>query len=317
METVRFAYFVQSHRLPAQVLRLLATLRRGSPDSVLVAGHCPVAEPLDRAALDRLGAIEFRHRRQCRRGTWSLLEPWLDAVELLAARAVDYDWLVYLSGQDYPVQALARSEAYLRAGGHDGYLAWRDARAPFPDGRRRQGRLRYEYQYRELPRLAPLLRLLRPLNRFQRLWHVQLTYGPCLGVRARRTPFQNGVRAYVGLQWTTLRRDCAERVLAAARDDRPLREYFERTLCPDEAFAQTVLVNDGRYRLANDSLRFVDFAATRDGHPRVLRLADAAALRASHHHFARKFDVEVDGAILDWLDREVLAGEGALGAERP
>jgi hypothetical protein len=301
------AYFVQSHRLPGQVLRLLSALRAGSPDALLVVGHCPVAEPLDAAQLSRLGVHAFLHRRRCSRGSWTLLEPYFDAVELLADRGLAYDWLVYVSGQDYPVQPLACSEAYLRTGACDGYLSWRDAWLPSPEGRRRQGKLRYGYRYRELPRLAPLLRLLRPLNRVQSLWHVQLTYAPRLGVRAFRSPFRDGFRAWVGLQWTTLSRPCAEAVAAAGRSDQALRRHFERTLCPDEAFAQTVLVNDGRFTLCNDALRYVDFAGSRDGHPRVLRLADGPALVGGAFHFARKFDVEVDAAVLDWLDRRLLA----------
>jgi hypothetical protein len=300
------AYFVQSHHRPAQALRLLGTLRRGSPDAVLVVGHCPAGEPLDATALDRLDALHFRHRRPGRRGTWSLFEPYLDAVELLTARDVPFDWLVYLSGQDYPVQPLALSEAYLQTTAHDGFLSWRDAWEPSPEGRRRQGRLRYGFQYYAPPALAPLLRVLRAANGIQRLWHVQLTYGPLLGVRALRTPFRDDFRAYVGSQWTTLRRACAELVLSRAREDHELRRYFERTLCPDEAFAQTVLVNDGRFRLRNDPLRFVDFAATRTGHPRTLDLADAAAITTGAFHFARKFDAHTDPAVMDWLDREVL-----------
>lgn len=295
-------------------MRLLRALRHGSPEAVLVVGHCPAAEPIPDGELAAVGATCFRHRRRARRGSWSLLEPWLDAVELLAARGDRYEWLVYLSGQDYPVMPLARSEAYLRASGRDGFLTWRDARAPSPDGRRRQGRLRYDYQYVELPRLAGALRLLRPLNGLQRLWHVQLTYAPRLGVRAWRSPFRRGLHAYVGLQWTTLRRVCAEHVARVAREDHALRRYFERTLCPDEAFAQTVLVNDGRYDLANDALRFVDFAGTRDGHPRLLRLADLPAATSGAYHFARKFDLAVDAAPLDWLDREVLRPAGSPAA---
>ena len=94
----------------------------------------------------------------------------------------------------------------------------------------------------------------------------------------------------------------------AARADRELTEYFEHTLCPDEAFAQTVLVNDGRFRLRNDHLRFVDLAGSCDGRPRLLGRADAASFVGGGFHFARKFDAEADPGVLDWLDREVLDG---------
>jgi hypothetical protein len=148
---------------------------------------------------------------------------------------------------------------------------------------------------------------MRPFNGVQRHFHVQLTYGPRLGVRVRRPPFGPGAVPYCGSQWTTLRRGCAETLLAVARAGGELTRHFTTTLCPDEAFAQTVLVNAPGLRLRNDNLRFVDSAGTRDGHPRTLGAADAERLRGSHCHFARKFDCAGDSAILDWLDTHALA----------
>lgn len=305
---MRVAYFVQTHRTPAQVVRLLSALRRGSPSALLVVGHDPAAAPLDARALDSLEAYELRPAQHPRRGYWSMFAPYVEAVERLDRLGKVYDWLVYLSGQDYPVRPLAESEAALAASPYDGYLTWVDADGPNPDGRRHQGRLRYRYQYSDRPAAAPALRWLRRLNGFQTWWHVHLTYGPRLGRRAARTPFGPELRPVWGSQWTTLRRSCAERVAEAARRETVLVGYFARTICPDEAFAQTVLVNDRRFRLANDNLRYVDMRGSRDGRPRVLRLVDGPALVAGGYSFARKFDVEIDAEILDWLDARLTPG---------
>jgi hypothetical protein len=297
----RVAYFVQSHRQPEQVLRLLTRLRRDSPEAVLVSGHCSQAPPLDERRLAELGVFAFRHRRQGRRSYWSVLEPYLDAIALLADCGLDYEWLVYLSGADYPLQPLAVSEGGLAASGYDAYLAWQDLEQPGPGGRRHQSKRRYLYQYRDLPRLLPLLRLLRRLNGVQSLWHVHLHYGPRLGIRSRPP---RGWQIYRGVVWSTLRRRAAERVAAAAREEGELVAYLQRTSSPEEAFLQTVLVGDGRFRICNDSSRFADYRNSTDGHPRTLGMADAAALRASGLPFGRRFDPEVDEEILDWLDRQ-------------
>ena len=300
------AYFVQSHRGIPQLLRLLSALRRGSPDAPIVLGHCPMGPALPASELSRLGVISFLHRQRARRGHWSMLEPYFDAIELLAERGVAYEWLVYLSGQDYPVKPLAAIEEELRGSPRDAYLTWRRADEPSPEGRRRQGLVRYHYRYRELPRLAWLVRALRPLNGLQRLFHAHLTYGPRLGIRLRHPPLPAGKAVYYGSQWTTVRRRCAEALAEAAREDTMLVAYFAHTICPDEAFAQTCLVNAG-FELDDDNLRFVDMAGSRDGHPRLLALADAERLVAGRYHFARKVDVERDPLLVDWLDRR-LAG---------
>jgi hypothetical protein len=109
----------------------------------------------------------------------------------------------------------------------------------------------------------------------------------------------------MGTQWTTLRRACADHLLATAQQGGALVAHLMRTVCPDEAFAQTVLVNHGGWRLENDDLRFADFAGSRDGHPRTLCRADVQRLQAGPYHFARKLDLAEDPTALDWLDRHL------------
>ncbi len=313
---MRVAYFVQSHRSPRQVERLLGALRRGSPDALLVVGHCPAGEPLDGAALDALGVLHFTHRQRGRRGYWSLLEPYFDAVELLSRQPGDYEWLVYLSGQDYPLRPLAELETMLAATDYDGYLTWRPLDARSPDGRRRQGHVRYLYRYVELPGWEAVLRFVRPLNRVQKAFNVHLTYGPRLGIRTRFPGAASGHAPFIGSQWTILRRRGAEQLLATARSGGELVAHFERTVCPDEAFAQTVLINDGGFRLCNVNLRFADFQGSRDGHARTLTRADCPALVASGYYFARKFDLDVDRAALDWLDARLATPHDAATGDR-
>jgi hypothetical protein len=232
-------------------------------------------------------------------------------VELLRREAADYDWLVYLSGQDYPTQPLARSEARLLASDADGFLRFWPALGPEAAwGRRRQGFVRYYYRYRDAPPWsAPLLRLLKALNGVQALVHVHLVYGRRLGVRLRRTPFDAGRVCYGGWQWTTLRRACAEHLVDAARGGDPeLVEHFRRTICPDEAFAQTVLVNSGRFRLVDDSRRYADSRGSRDGRPRLLGSGDLDLITGGAYDFARKFDPAHDPRVLDLLDERLAPG---------
>jgi hypothetical protein len=301
---VRVAYFVQTHRQPEQALRLLTRLRAGSPGAALVVGHCPSAQPLDEARLDELDALRFRHARQCQRGYWSLLEPYFTAVELLADRGVQYDWLVYLSGADYPLQQIEKTEAELAASEWDGYLTYLPIDQPFEDGRRRQGKVRYGYEYEDWPRALPLLKVLRRLNGVQSRFQVHLTYGPRLGRRRRDVPALRGRTVQRGSQWTTLRRTAVEKVLAAYRGEPDLVRYFEGTVCPDEAFVQTVLLGGSEgagangLRLCNDHRRYVAPIVGKSGHPSVWRLDDGPSLVASGRHFGRKVDPEVDAALL-------------------
>jgi hypothetical protein len=60
----------------------------------------------------------------------------------------DYDWFVLISGQDYPIQPLAKVEAFLGASPYDGFVESRSMR----ESSWLIGSHRYMYQYFELPK---------------------------------------------------------------------------------------------------------------------------------------------------------------------
>jgi len=304
---VRVCYFIQNHLGPAQASRLIRTIRRSRPESFVLVGHDPFAGHSSAAEIRRALDVEVLEAREpARRGYLSLLHPYFDAVEWLAEQGIAYDWIVYLSAQDYPTRPLESLEARLATSGQDGFLrSWKAFDPVNPWGRRWQGVRRYDYQYREAPGwMAPALPLLRWCNGIQSLVHLHLVYGPRVGVRRRPAPW-SAITCYAGTQWTTLRRECAEYVLEHVRSDRELMRWFARTVCPDEAVVQTLLLNSGRFKLDNDDLRYMDFAGSRNGHPRTLTARDVPLLTGGTCYFARKFDSLQDSAVLDLLDAQI------------
>lgn len=312
---MRICYLVQNHLAPAAARRLVGTIRRSQPDALFLVVHDPFAGHATaeevRRALAPTGAEVLAARERPRRGYFSLLEPYLLGLEWLAGRGAPYDWVVYLSAQDYPVRPLASFASLLATSGCDAFLrSWNALDRETPWGRPRQGLHRYFYQYRDAPPWTrPALRLLRALNGVQPWMHVHLVYGPRVGLR-RPSPFGPGLACYAGTQWSTLSRACAEHVVEQVRADAPLIRWFRRTVCPDEAVVQTLLVNAQRFRLRNDDLRYADFTGSRSGSPRVLTVADLPAITAGPWYFARKFDPSGEGEVLDRLD-EIIGGGGS------
>lgn len=305
---MRICYFIQNHLAPAQVRRLVGTIRRSQPEAFFLIGHDGFAGHCSADELRRAVDVDvFEAREPSLRGYFSLLLPYFDAVEWLAERGISYDWIVYLSAQDYPTQPLRSFEAMLAASGCDGFLRyWKAAEPVNPWGRRRQGLCRYYYQYFDAPPWAtPALRLARPLNRVQPWLHVHLVYGPRLGVLRRPPPFDDDVTCYAGSQWTTLRRECAEHVVERVRSEDALVRWFRRTICPCEAVVQTLLLNSGRFELRNDDLRYTDFTGSTNGRPRTLTAGDLPVLTGGPYYFARKFDLARDARVLDLLDERI------------
>jgi core-2/I-Branching enzyme len=303
---VRIAYVVVSHTNPEQVLRLVSVLKEGPGAEVLVR-HDPRREPFDESALGRLGAHALHDDIDFEWGGWTQLLMLLAAVESAAER-VDPDWLLVLSGQDYPLRPMVAIEERLAAERHDALLgqAWeldlRRRREPPED----EFFLRYAYRHYTAPAGTP--HLPRAVRSLAYLREFPPPLRPQLGFRRARLPFGARFRCFVSADWLTLNRRAIELVLTAAHGRRRLMRYYRRVAIPSESFFATVLLNDDSLRVARDNRRFVWFRTRDAPHPETLASADLERVLASGCDFARKFDMDSDPDVLDALDERRRSG---------
>jgi hypothetical protein len=279
------AYVILSYRAPDVLARLVRRLRAGSPDATIAVHHdgrrCPVPELPGAELIAPAWAVEWGHGSQ--------LAAVLRCLRWALARS-DFDWLVLLSGQDYPVRRLPDIEATLAAAGVDAFVE----ALPVGPLRLRRGPMdefarRYHYRWAGVPpRVARLAARAAPLLQVR-----QLPSGTYAGLPAP----QRGV--HHGSDWFTLSRRAVEAVASA-----PGERRFERTIVPTEAFVQTVLANRADLRLSPNTRRHALFAGPGAPRPRVLSFADLDQALASGGDFARKFE---DVAVLDEIDRRVHA----------
>lgn len=307
---MRVCYHIQSHRSPAQVHRLVSTLRTGSPESIIHVSHDVRGDELDRRAFEAIPGVVVQPARGGY-GDWTHVQRWLDAADWLAGQNAHVDWLVNLTGQDYPLMPLAEIEAELDTSG-DGYLQWFSAISTGGPWLPRRSRSRYLFHHRRLSALSDrqrwMLRPLQAVNAVQPMLRVHVSYGLTVGIR-RPSPFGSSFPLYGGSAYASLSWACVERVRAVVRERPELVAAFRHALSPEEAFLQTVLINDGRFSLINDSKRYFDFRGSRFNHPKQLSSADLPAAFASGKHFGRKFDLAADPKVFDQLDLRVLGGQ--------
>jgi len=133
-------------------------------------------------------------------------------------------------------------------------------------------------------------------------------YGPWLGVRGLRTPFDDELRCCGGWAWVSLRREAARYLNEFLRRRPDVEAHYRRTIAPEESLVQTLLVNARRFRLVNDDLRYIDYSKADRGSPRVLGDADFPMLAAGPWYFARKFDHVSSRGLADRIDAELLGG---------
>ena len=300
----RVTYLIASHTLPDEVSRLALTLRRGSPAASVVVHHDDRRSVIDRNRLSDLGV---RLIEPPSRGNWgdiSLLSMVLRCLRWCLDHT-EFDWLVLLSGQDYPVRPVAEIEQSLGGAAVDAFIETWPCRRPALRAPVDEFSGRYFFRWRRMGS-STLVSLARAAPGRGRLVRTRIQpSGTWVGIRGVRSPFGPGLVCHRGSDWFALSRTAAMAVDTFVRTRPDVLRYYSRTLHPTESFIQTVLANDASLRLSGDYRRFTMWDDPNQESPSVLRLEDLDAILASGCDFARKFDPTVDRAILDQLDRRV------------
>jgi hypothetical protein len=277
-----------------------------------VVHHDQSSTRLDPALLAGLSNLHLLPHRPIAWGTFSWVDALLRAIRWTLGR-LEFDWLVPLSGQDYPIRPVGEIERFLASTEYDGFLKG------FPLGSRpetaAEDTRRYLYRYYRVPVPSALLprpgtggstgeKVARRIREAQPL--VSLKRGPSgayLGIRRLRTPFDERLRWYRGSTWFTLSRQGVVVLDRFVRENPRLMRYFHRMWIPEESVVPTVLLNESTLHLCLDHLRFIRFG--HGHHPDILTSDDAEKILTSGKHFGRKFDTRVDGRILDIIDERV------------
>jgi len=297
-------YCVAGHDRPAQFRRLVDTLASGDRQGQLALHYDGRRAPLDP---EWVAALPLRVTRLPERalhwGSYGLVELFIEFMTVAAQRP-DCSYVVFLSGQDYPLVPLGTLEQ--RLGEFD---VWMSATPIDEEPIIRHHRARYAYRWHgvlEPNRLQQLLygasRRLLPGPEFDTRPHrfVHLHQGDQLwwGRRSRTGP---GLPVYAGSQWMSLSIRAVRLLLSALESETRAMAFLRRVPIADEACLQTVMHSVDGLRWAPGNARFTRWLPG-TGHPEDLSDLDVPDLLASGDHFARKFDMEADPSVLDRLD---------------
>lgn len=309
-EQHEFVYLILAHNKHGQLLRLIRTIRAGSPSSAILLHLDAKASLPDRAVLDGLGVRLVEPRFSVQWGDSSQVDALLESFAY-ALQNFDFNWLSIISGQDYPVRPLSIAEAELRNSPYDAFVKAAPA-APY--------RARYYSRFWTLPRFpythrfpdlvrASLSWIRRQLNQRQSL--VRIEGGPRstplrFGIFWPTHPFGKELTCYKGSDWFTLSRRATTYLLVYGRNHPTVLAHYRRTFIPSESYFQTVLWNAKDLQVCDDHRRFILWNEAKHAHPVTLTMQHFDAMIGSGKDFGRKFDMDVDAEVLDALDQAVL-----------
>ncbi len=266
-------------------------------------------------------------------GGFSLVDATLRTIDAVL-ELTNCEWIVLLSGHDYPLRPLSEIETSLRSSRVDAYIDVREVVPKAPRGRwdgtwAAWLSRRYHFAYAALPQLpVPFHRGARDtlaslafwMSKRQPLimiWPMPAGARWRIGVRRFRSPFSPERPCRHGSQWLTLSRHAARRLLRRVAEERELISHFKRTIIPDEAVFQTIVCGESDLVVSQDNRRYEKWMGEDPSHPQILRRSDVDSFMQSGKDFARKFQERVDSAVLDEIDRRRAASDSRIESGLP
>lgn len=276
---MRIAYHISVHHKPLQFKWLFDTIYN-SEDLFAIHIDRKTPEPTAKAFFDIVGNrpnVHLSKEHSVIYGEWALCEVELDGIMYFLKNYETWDYFINMSGQDFPLKNREQIVAELSKNPTQNYIN------------------------------------LIPLNSLPRYFKMRKNWF-CfrLGDRFIRTPIPriqplNMRIDWHGSAWHILTHSFCDWIFSADAAQE-CTSFLRHVKLPNEFLMQTLIMNSPFRETLNTSYKRKMIWKKRAPHPRVLTMEDYPLLVDSDAFFARKFDPEVDEAILHALVRHISVG---------
>lgn len=280
---MKIAIYIQAHSNPEQLARLCERLKHESVDIyVHIDLKCDI-NPF-RKLISQVTFVD--NRIDVRWGGFSQIEATLNSLKQIQASTTEYDYVLFISGQDYPIVSINRIVDQIEHNRGKGYIFGR----PLTDsGEDQSTHRRYRnYYFSFSNRLVSLA-----VNRLIRL--SQLV--------KRKYPFPI---VYKGSQWWCLTGRCVDYILDFCANNHDFVHFHRHTHGCDEFFFQNIVANssfaEAELREEKDHHVYMDWSQHKSN-PKTFTTMDYEKIISSDKWFARKLDIESDPQLFDMIDR--------------
>src|SRR5260370_1980238 len=242
--TLDIAYLVLAHQHSEQLSRLVEQLRSPAADMfVHVDAKAPIEPFLQAAGPD----VQFTSTRiPVYWADYSQIRAVLLLIEAALAAPRKYDYLVLLSGVDYPLRSAAEIEDFFAQNKGSEFINW--VAMPSAAASKPLSRLT---DYHGRPGLRG--RLLSKVRRLLIKLHFMPSARDCKAYLGETAP-------YAGSTWWALTRDACEYIQSFAIGNPRFMKFFENTSSPDEMVFQTILANSPFHSRMRRNLTYADWS---------------------------------------------------------
>ena len=292
---MKICYVISAYKLPDQVVRLVKRL-----DSVDSFFYIHVDKRSDdyifqaiKDSLTPLKNVVFLKRHASYYGSFGHVRTTLKGIEAALNSKIEFDYMVLLTGQDYPIKSTTQIHDCLNRNFGKSFISYYTLDDRFADKWfERLGRY-YLFNEKGSHTIIADKLISRVANKF---------WGATANPQSKDLVFPEGLTPYFGNAYWVIHRKHIEYIDNFVRQQPNYVRFFKHSRVPDETFFHTLLLNSNyREGIINDDLFFIDWSE-RQSSPAIFTTQDISRLLDSDDLFARKFDMTLDSAILDMID---------------
>lgn len=275
---IKIAYIVQCHKNAEQINHLCSQLIDDNVDIYLhidkkwVDGEKGILKHSQVFFIPRIETIDVQW------GNISQVKATLLLIENVLKTKKDYDYIWFISGQDFPIKSKKEIQDFLSLDKQRCFI--NITNIPY-------AKKRNEIYY---PRWMMKRKFYARILKY--IW-VKISGGKnkTFNIFQRRKPTD---MFYYGSCWWCLPKQCVLDIYQMVEDNNEYLKFFSHSLCPDESFFQTLIMQSKWKNKINDYLVYVDWSEGKSS-PRILTSKDLDCLMNDNKYFfARKFDINVD-----------------------
>lgn len=288
--TPRTAYILQIHQNPNQVNRFI--------EQLITIEKADVYVHIDKKNADMVRGKIMSHPRvrvlptsiNCEWGDISQVDTTILLLKEVLAANNDYDFIALRSGQDLLVKEGFKH--FLTENNDKVFLHYKKV------SDENLGFMKISWPKFTRKRYTST----HPIRVYRRV--LLNCYKKGINLSPNQNHFPKEYSFYKGSQWFTLPFEVAKYVIDFLDKNPWYYQFFERTLVPDESFFHTLILNSPyKAKVVNTNLMFLKWGETLSerNSPQNLTSDDVTLIEASNEFFARKFDENIDGNVIDYF----------------
>lgn len=281
---MKVAFLMQCHKNPEQINLLLEALNHPMVD---VFVHVDKKSQAIKDKITQRAGVYILPEQQCVDVQWaqySQVEATLQLLRAAVNRGGDsHYWLI--SGQDYPLRPMDNILDFLEANQEANFIECSQIK---PFNKRNDVYFPNSVIGRKLWQKV-----------LKNLWiYGTGGWNKTFPIFKRKAP--DDFKYWFGSQWWCLNSTTAQWIIDYLNEHTEYEKFFEHSLCSDECFFQTLVMNSPFANTTKPYLHYIKWEKGKSS-PRTLTTIDYEELKKTEKIIARKFDIDVDTEIIERL----------------